>query len=168
MEAGAHKKENKPIKQGLKKTQKAGSSPWKDPDTRKGSCRPGKAGTWHHSFGQNLPTRTVTKTPGHSPIGNSNSVGQQDLSALRPAQPRTRAQAPATRPEKRSLPIPTPGNTLHWNPTKQNLSVPSGGGLHFYHQFRYQFRVPSSIGSDNGPVFVSQVIKEISHHLQRL
>jgi hypothetical protein len=27
MEAGAHKKENKPIKQGLKKTQKAGSSP---------------------------------------------------------------------------------------------------------------------------------------------
>jgi hypothetical protein len=31
-----------------------------------------------------------------------------------------------------------------------------------------RFGVPSSIGPDNGPAFVSQVIKGISHHLQRL
>jgi hypothetical protein len=29
MEAGTHQKENRPIKQGLKKSKKAGSSPWK-------------------------------------------------------------------------------------------------------------------------------------------
>jgi hypothetical protein len=62
MEARAHKKENRPIKQGLKKTQKAAHHPGrKDPDTREGSRRPGKAGTRHHSFRENLPTRTVKK-----------------------------------------------------------------------------------------------------------
>jgi hypothetical protein len=30
-----------------------------------------------------------------------------------------------------------------------------------------RFGVPSSIGSDSGPAFVSQVNKEISHYLQR-
>jgi hypothetical protein len=111
----AHKRENRPIKQGLKNLKRLAHSITR----REGYCRekrqlqPGKAGTQHHPFGQNLPTRTVTKISGHYLIGNSNSVGQQGLSMLHPTQPRIGAQAPTTRPEERSLPIPTPGNGLH-------------------------------------------------------
>jgi hypothetical protein len=56
--------------QKRKKAHKTGANPERKdtriPDTRKGSRRPGKADTYHHSFGQNLPERTVTKTSGHS------------------------------------------------------------------------------------------------------
>jgi hypothetical protein len=45
---------------------------------------PGKAGARHHPFGQNLPTKTITQIPGHSPIGDFNSVGQQVLPVLCP------------------------------------------------------------------------------------
>jgi hypothetical protein len=50
----------------------------------KDSPRPGMAGTQHHPFGQNRSTKTITQIPGHSLIGDFNSVSQQGLPVLCP------------------------------------------------------------------------------------